>query len=850
MSGFQEDFEEDVKEDFYEDLPEDVLEEAARYDKLDDFRGLVENDNTYVFQSNHIEVFHTAIQHESQQVLTYLLRFPHFQDEVDTGLALQTAVDSGANISAEILLDNGADANKANPISLAAKNGNFDLVVSLIARGGNVNDLQATKPPLCEACRSRSALIPKVSVMKLLLLKGADVNRRDHRGTSPLQILLDKREFLIAQFLIDESDIDLESVGDLGTVLAEACQASKPEVMRFLLKNGADFNTTVLTRDLMDIIIKVQHAKKLDMMRILVEFNFDINKRDYNGHTYLIKAAIRGDIDAARSLFDLGVDTNATDLRGVTALTHAARGNSILRDRGVGQFAVAKYLAEKLATGDEGYNRLPGLRVTIRGNSREAIHNSLHDAVSLSRLIREGADVDDEYDGITPLGRACEQNLLEAVKVLLSAGASIEKSYGRGSNPLITSSFKGNTGIIEHLLGRGADITYKSPRGHALMAACSNRQHQAAIALIEAGIDIDDTSDGGFTCVHVAVVKKDFLMLEILIKRGAKVNGLTDKDVSPWMLAKLEEDKRSLNILGSNGAIISYQYLTDRNLNFEQTFSETSLLTSTQSITALSGQCKYIDHIMLEDGRCLHFATRDARRVLMKLLNSRAYPLYYIFPRQLSGTCWYFTIIAMMFVSDLTRQHTLPLRRSMIMGRTSVNGKKFSPSVAKTFMKMNTMIQAILLGNIGKVGLPLVNNEEVTLSLRDNNLIGLGLNCGATSSEISSIMIGLGDFLSEGNSSPFEKANVVLEYIGFEKTFEKTIGDTKYVADCIGISDDGHIISGLTLGGERYVYDSNSGRIKLDWKRFFTHTEEVFEIGGKSYSFGKSNVMVMYCIVE
>lgn len=894
-------------------LEENTIVIASRNDELDDFKALVENEGVYVFESSHLTMFHLAIEHDSVKIMTYLVDqgVLEFNKEIDSGVAMIKAIQSGANMSVDFLLERGADPNikrrgrlgDLKPISLAAKIGNMGMIISLlkvIEQGVGINDPENMRPPLVEACQSSRSVTDetKLGIVQLLLLRGADVNRVDFRGRTPLAVCIQNDKMEIAQILVNVENIDLEVRDEDGaTLLSRACQDSKPDTVRFLLQHGADVNTLTkgrlqgqdVTHNLLDILIywKVRNpSKSKEMAELLFRHGFDANKRDANGFTYLIKSAVQGNLPLVKKLVLLGVDINAMDVRGVTAFTHATRGVTNLNAdmHGVEQFSVAKFLAEKNANGHEGYSRFPEL-MDLRNrnaipNEAVAIHDSLEDVKGLVGLIKEGSDVDGIHNGYTPLVRACQKNLLETVTVLVGAGASIEKPNTDGTNPLIMSSSVGSIELISFLLGRGADISYRTRHGNALMAACHIGHHEAAIFLIEAGINIDETDDKGFTCIHSAVVNNDSTLLEILISRGARVNGLALGGVSAAMITRVEKNVNLRNILIENGAILSAQYASEKIVptkrlgeTFGKSFREMRL-SDTAMRRALSGNCEYIDHIMLEDGRCLHFSTRGARRVMMRLLDVEVDPDRYILPTQLSGTCWFNAIMSMMFLSDLTRKHTLPLRRSMIRGRTSENGEKFPVSFNHVFTKFNTKIQAILLGNTGEedVMLPIINNEEVILGLLEIDFIQIGLNCGLEMSQYVSIVQKICDYLSPTDMPLMHRDGTQLPRDNFlapilyrtrpdgspyplcisdsARDFEKKENGNTYVADSIAVSDDEHVIAGLTLGGKRYMYDSNVGRIEMDWSRFLKNPGERFVIGDREYSFYGSHVVVMYALVD
>jgi len=61
-------------------------------------------------------------------------------------------------------------------------------------------------------------------------------------------------------------------------------------------------------------------------LKILVKFSYNLNVKDLNGQTAIIKASERGRLDSVKELIKAGADLNAQDRRGWTALIVAAYG--------------------------------------------------------------------------------------------------------------------------------------------------------------------------------------------------------------------------------------------------------------------------------------------------------------------------------------------------------------------------------------------------------------------------------------------------------------------------------------------------------------------------------------------
>ncbi|XP_040574611.1 tonsoku-like protein isoform X1 [Lepeophtheirus salmonis] len=85
-------------------------------------------------------------------------------------------------------------------------------------------------------------------------------------------------------------------------------------------------------------------------------------------------------------------------------------------------------------------------KVKVPGNERE-----------VARLIAQSGCVDIEDNAnFTPLHEACNHGQLEYVRMLVSAGADVNKESRKGTSPLISAALNGYVDIIEYLLDEGA----------------------------------------------------------------------------------------------------------------------------------------------------------------------------------------------------------------------------------------------------------------------------------------------------------------------------------------------------------------------------------------------------------
>src|SRR5215510_2292300 len=207
--------------------------------------------------------------------------------------------------------------------------------------------------------------------LQSLIDKGADVNAKNRRGSTPLHWAIH-----------DEAKVRL-LLAKGANVNARQAQGRTPLYLAAMLGNG------------------------VPTLRLLLSKGADPNLAAVNGQTPLMMAA-RGDVEAAQLLIEKGADVNAKDGAGETALMSACTG---------GNARAVQLLIERGAD----------VKVTSKRNETAlgfAATSGVQASVEL--LLAKGADVNvRNFRGYSPLMFAASSDALPAgiIKLLLDKGA-------------------------------------------------------------------------------------------------------------------------------------------------------------------------------------------------------------------------------------------------------------------------------------------------------------------------------------------------------------------------------------------------------------------------------------------
>ncbi len=198
----------------------------------------------------------------------------------------------------------------------------------LVSKGADVNkpDLQGWTP-LTSAARQRHD-----KTVKLLIDLGADPNKADGNGMTPLAAALMRDHVPTIETLI-ANNAGLEVPGQQGyRPLALAIAEKKYEAAKALMKGGADVSISSGTEGLTPLMIVAAQTgpaegsiflpgstRPTDLAKALVESGADINAQAQNGMTALMIAAVNNSAPMIGLLMDAGADPTIKNAQGQTA---------------------------------------------------------------------------------------------------------------------------------------------------------------------------------------------------------------------------------------------------------------------------------------------------------------------------------------------------------------------------------------------------------------------------------------------------------------------------------------------------------------------------------------------------
>lgn len=477
------------------------------------------------------------------------------------------------------------------PLGIAVQHGQYKIAAYLLKKFSNAKQKTAAveqtdwngRPLLHLAVLGNHA-----DLVELLLKEGADANRIDADGRTPLHCALAMRcdVALVKKLVAKGADVQEKNNHgrtSLEAAIANACDLS---VVKYLTEITKDKNP----KELFILAVKsgskkvVQHFCTAEFVKI---------KYRYSPLHFAVRA---GHVAVAEFLIQYGFDVKETDNTGNTLLHLAAmRGQLemaalLLKNKNIDR--VCKNNKEKI------FHEIQDRR----GNTLLHLAIIKGDVSLVKLLIKDGAKIHiQNEDGRTPLhfailsGRSelvelCYQqpNVKEAFNTKDVVGCTplhyLAQKVGKIKSPQhgrlqveLSQLERFQLMLLQRLIETGADLNimnsqgkkfyecYKYSNGGTLLhLAIFHGNVELAKSLIKAGADINvrntdnlrplEIKHKGSYLLHLAVMKGDQELTALLLKKGAQVREIDEKGNTPLHYAVKRDNINLVRFLIYNGA--------------------------------------------------------------------------------------------------------------------------------------------------------------------------------------------------------------------------------------------------------------------------------------------------------
>lgn len=247
-----------------------------------------------------------------------------------------------------------------------------------------------------------------------LIARQADMNEPQVDGTTALHWAARRDDMVMAQALI-MAGADVMAANRTGaTPILLAAINGSPRMIRLLLASGADPNARLTRTDDTALMIAARTGIP-EAVRVLLDHGAEVDARESWGRsTALMWAVAEGHIPVVEMLIEAGADVNA-------------RTTYIPRNTG-------------------------------RGLAFEGLPPRRRNADETGPMLHAGGE-------LTPLLFAAREGHIQAVRLLIEAGADIDAVAADGKDALSLSIFNGHYELASLLIDRGADVNQADAGG-------------------------------------------------------------------------------------------------------------------------------------------------------------------------------------------------------------------------------------------------------------------------------------------------------------------------------------------------------------------------------------------------
>ena len=412
-------------------------------------------------------------------------------DRLDLTDALLKA---GANVSAK-------DRYGITPIYLASLNGSAPLIQRLLDASADAN---ATDPG-GETALMTATRTGAVAAMRLLIDRGAKVDAREPEFQQTALMIAVREDHAAAVDLLIKAGASVNAQTRTGQTpkFVPPCKGTGCGSEGVGINRGGlpDRGRRAEVKGGMTPLLYAARDGKLEPARLLVAAGADLELGDGNAIRPLLMAALNGQIAVARLLIDKGANVNADDFWGRAPLWAAVEYRNLDMNNN-----------DQDSPTDNGVDRAPFLPL-------------------IQLLIDKGADVNARTRELPPPRR------------WLYSLNDVSWVDFTGQTPFLRAALSGDTTTMKLLVSRGADPNLPTLAGTTpLMAAAGvnwvvaqtytesvQARYDAVALCLEFGADVNASNSMGLTALLGAANRGSNDIIELLVKRGARLD-VKDKE--------------------------------------------------------------------------------------------------------------------------------------------------------------------------------------------------------------------------------------------------------------------------------------------------------------------------------
>ena len=432
--------------------------------------------------------------------------------QADGMTALHWAVRADNLETAQLLIRAGAKVNVSTrygvtPIYLACANGSEAMIDILLRGGADPNAIN----PGGETALMTAARIGRIGAVKLLIDRGAAIDAKEKvRGQTALMWAVIENHIDVAWLLL-KSGANVNAQTDVSIPDGMETSIARPDGTRAMSANiGAAGPGVYRARAIptpsgaMTPLLFAAREGHMDMARLLLGANADLNLPSANGTTPLTVAIINNHIQLARFLLEAGADPNIVDEYHKRPPLFAAI-----------EMRNLNFPPETPPPHPDSGDPLELIKDLLNKGANPNFQSNTAPVRGFMQLTGSWVN----FDGQTPLHRAALAGDITVMKLLLEHGADPKIKTYQGSTALMAVA--GVNWVIGETYSR-SDEEYL----------------EAAKLMLDLGLDVNAVNEQGFRAIHGAANRGFDKMIQLLADNGALLDVKDSQNRTPMTFAE------------------------------------------------------------------------------------------------------------------------------------------------------------------------------------------------------------------------------------------------------------------------------------------------------------------------
>ncbi len=491
----------------------------------------------------------------------------------------------------DFLIKNGADVNQTSntkyPLHIAIDQNNLPAVKLLVEKGALVNAFSGFYNTIDHAIMKESK-----DIVEYLLAQGADVNKKNTIGRSPLHLALSLNyyQFQIVTLLINHG-ADIHAPDEDGkTALHHACRNGTFKAAQLLLEHGAAVNTRDCSGNT-PLILAVNSGECQALVQLLLSYGADPNAIDNEDMSVLFNFCHGSDynMQTFKMLIDAGADVTYISKEDNLSLLHIMyhpRSHEMQDELiKIMEFLIQKGLDinQDSALGTPlnlntywGHEKVidfllkNGATITAISEKEDTpLHTVMYSELRphlVKTLLDNGVAINAQNKlGDTPLHIFIDRNhspkeeVFEILLLLKQYGADFSIKNDEGLTPLLIAAKQCNVKIVKYLLDEcGATSNETNADGNSALHIAVKRNYYDMVYVLLNRTGIITTNHAGQTPLHVAVQDDAMQLIPIiyfLLSKGIDINAVDNEGKTVLDYAFEQRNEETIAFLKEHGAI-------------------------------------------------------------------------------------------------------------------------------------------------------------------------------------------------------------------------------------------------------------------------------------------------------